>query len=90
MKPHHVRVHALGVNRVAADLAQDRAACVRKGLLDQWFSSWPNSTADLMTLGSAFRSFPTMRRLSAATAISCIELCFRSHNLPSSLAVRSY
>src|ERR1035441_6434979 len=43
-----------------------------------------------MTLGSAFGSFPTMRRLSAVTAISCIELCFRSHNLPSSLAARSY
>jgi hypothetical protein len=34
MKPHHVRVHALRVNRVAANLAEHRAACVRKRLLD--------------------------------------------------------
>jgi len=34
MKAHHVRVHALGVNRVSANLAQNGAAGVRERLLD--------------------------------------------------------
>jgi hypothetical protein len=88
MKPHHVRVHALGVNRVAANLAKHRAARICERLLDEWLSSWPSATPALILRPGAFRPFPTTRRGSATAAIPRIETSFRIHNLPCILAGR--
>ena len=76
MKPHHVRVHALGVNRVAADLTEHRVAGIRNGLLDQRFGSGASATPAFVLRPRAFRAFPCMRPFFASTATSRIRNLF--------------
>lgn len=88
MKPHHVRVHALRVNRVAADLAKHRAARVGNRLLDQWFSSCSSAISAFMLGPWAFRPLPTMWRRPVTAIFPRIEMSIRSHKLASILARR--
>ena len=81
MKPHHVRMHPLGINRVAADRAGHSAACVCNRLLFSGRGFCRPSALAFLPRVSSFPSLKPTRHRPAITHISCIVSVFRSTNL---------
>ena len=67
MESHHVRVHALGVNRVAADPARHRVGRVGNRLFDERLSCDPASAPAPAPRLFAFGTFAGMRAFPAAS-----------------------
>src|SRR5258708_18292109 len=79
VNPHHVNVHALGVNAVAATFAGHSAIQFRDRLFEQRLSSPLSARSGFLPASLALLAVPAAR---AHSAISRIKRIFRSHSLP--------
>ena len=61
VKPYHMRMHAFGINRVAAELARHITDGVCNRLLQQSFAPWFSITTGFMPPLSGLRCFSTVR-----------------------------